>query len=128
MRHFLIIISLLISFNANSLSVENRLNNPVLESKAKEIFKQIRCVTCDGESINDSQAEVAVSMRNIIRTKVSQGNEEQQIIAMFIKSYGDSVLMKPPFKPTTFLLWALPFIMIFLAIVMLYAFLRKQHN
>lgn len=123
---YILLFFTIFSFNSYALSVENRLENQALEAKAKEIFKQIRCVTCDGESINDSRAKVAVSMRDIIRKELKQGASKQEVLTMFVQSYSDSILMNPPIKPQTFLLWASPFMMMFLAMLILYRFLKNQ--
>ena len=124
---FLAIIFLLFqSFNSMALTIENRFENPELENKAKEIFKEIRCVTCDGESIYDSKADIAKSMRELIRDEIRDDKTRQEIIDSFVKSYGAEILMQPPFNKSTFILWFFPLILAIISIIFLLKFFRSK--
>jgi cytochrome c-type biogenesis protein CcmH len=74
---------------------------------------------CSGESINDSKADIAKSLRVMVREKIANGESEKQIIDEITKSYGDSVLMKPPVNKHTFLLWGGPIIILLIGIAIL---------
>ncbi|MDX1974952.1 MAG: cytochrome c-type biogenesis protein CcmH [Rickettsiales bacterium] len=82
------------------------------EARARQLFYTIRCVVCQGESIADSRADVANDMRNYIREQIVQGKNDEQIITMLSAHYGDSVLMRPPLSPTTWLLWLAPILIL----------------
>ncbi len=111
MKKYLLLFILLPYF-AFALTSEERLGDKMQEMRAHEIFKEIRCVVCAGESINDSKADIAKSLRIAIRQKISEGKSEEQIITDITNSYGDSVLMKPPFKEKTYLLWFMPLVLL----------------
>jgi len=122
----ILLILTLFPFCAFALTAEQRLEDPAKEKQAHEIFKQIRCVVCSGESINDSKADIAKSLRILIREKVSEGMKEKQIIHEITQSYGDEVLMKPPVNQKTFLLWAGPAIILLIGIIILALSFRQK--
>lgn len=126
MLRILLLILFLLPFSAVALTSEERLSDPVKEKQAHAIFKQIRCVVCSGESINDSKADIAKSLRVLIREKVSQGVAEEQIIDEIINSYGESVLMKPPFNKNTLILWISPLFILIAGIVIIFIFFRQK--
>ena len=120
------IILLLFPLSTFALTAEKRLEDPKKEQQAHEIFKKIRCVVCSGESINDSKADIAKSLRVLVREKIQQGKDEEQILSYITNSYGDSVLMKPPVNKKTFLLWAGPVIILLISISVLALFFRQK--
>jgi cytochrome c-type biogenesis protein CcmH len=122
----IIFIFILIPSIALALTAESRLDKPADERRAHEIFKQIRCVVCDGESINDSKADIAKSLRVLVREKVESNLSNDEILNYVTERYGDVVLMKPPFKQSTFLLWAGPFILLSIGGVLLWRIFQKQ--
>ncbi len=91
---------------------DERMADQVLEKKAESIYRDIRCVVCQSESIADSGADVAKDMRAVVREKLKAGENEQAILDYLQSRYGDSVLMKPPVQPSTWLLWAGPFLIL----------------
>ena len=125
---FKIILTILIlfPFSALALTAEERLEDPVKEQMAHEIFKQIRCVVCSGESINDSKADIAKSLRVLVREKISEGDTEKQIISQITQSYGDTVLMKPPVNKKTFILWIGPVIILLIGTIFLVIFFKAK--
>jgi cytochrome c-type biogenesis protein CcmH len=126
MLRILLLILFLLPFSAVALTSEERLSDPDKEKQAHEIFKQIRCVVCSGESINDSKADIAKSLRVLIRQRVSQGMAEKQIIDEIINSYGESILMKPPFNKNTLILWIAPLFILIAGIVIIFIFFRQK--
>jgi cytochrome c-type biogenesis protein CcmH len=81
------------------------LKDPALEARAREIGQALRCVVCQNQSIDDSQAEVAHDMRRAVRERLLAGDSDQQVFAYMVARYGDYVLLKPPFKAHTLVLW-----------------------
>ncbi|MDA0782780.1 MAG: cytochrome c-type biogenesis protein CcmH [Rickettsiales bacterium] len=122
----ILIILLLIPFSTLALTAEERLADPEKERQAHRIFKKVRCVVCSGESINDSKADIAKSLRVLIREKLSQGLDEKQILNDITHSYGDSVLMKPPVNKQNFILWLAPLIILLIGAVLLVVFFRQK--
>jgi cytochrome c-type biogenesis protein CcmH len=104
------LLCLLASYAGATSLPDERMTDQALEKKAESIYRDIRCVVCQSESIADSGADVAKDMRAVVREKVKSGESEQAILNYLQSRYGDSVLMKPPVQPSTWLLWAGPFL------------------
>jgi cytochrome c-type biogenesis protein CcmH len=88
--------------------VEERLADPAQEARAYALHKQLRCLVCQNQSIVDSNADLARDLRIIVRERVGAGDSDAQVLDYMVARYGDWVLMKPPFKITTALLWLGP--------------------
>jgi cytochrome c-type biogenesis protein CcmH len=90
-----------------ALAVEpsEMLKDPGLEARAREIGRALRCVVCQNQAIDDSSAEVAHDMRRAVRERLSAGDSDRQVMDFMVARYGDYVLLKPPFKAGTWLLW-----------------------
>ena len=118
---FFIIITI---FNYNNLAYavdpNEILNNPEYENRARSISKNIRCLVCQNQSIDDSNAPLAKDLRILIREKISQGSTDKEIYNFLNNKYGDFIFLKPPFKLNTFALWILPFIFFIIAITIIY--------
>ncbi len=84
------------------------LHDPAQEARAEQIGKQLRCLVCQNESIEDSGADLARDLRGIVRQRVSAGDSDQQVIAWMVARYGDFVRLRPPFNAVTALLWLSP--------------------
>jgi cytochrome c-type biogenesis protein CcmH len=92
------------------------LSNPAQEARAEGIGQQLRCLVCQNESIEDSNADLARDIRTIIRQQVVAGQTNQQIIAYMVQRYGTFILLKPPLDPMTVLLWATPVVALLLGL------------
>lgn len=123
MKYLFILLALIPCF-AFALSAEERLDGNA-ELRAHELFKQVRCVVCAGESINDSKADIAKSLRVLVRDRIKSGDSDEQILAYITDRYGDSVLMKPPFEANTYILWVAPFFMLVLAVFLVFRSFRR---
>ena len=109
----IIIIFILIQFCFNSCyAVEPNeiLKNKEQEDRARNISKNIRCMICQNQSIDESSAPLAKDLRILIREKIKSGKKDEEIYKFLTDRYGDFILLKPPFKPDTLALWLLPFI------------------
>jgi len=84
------------------------LSDPAQEARAEAIGSQLRCLVCQNESIEDSNADLAKDLRGIVRQRVVAGDSDQQVIAWMVARYGNFVRLKPPFTLGTALLWATP--------------------
>jgi cytochrome c-type biogenesis protein CcmH len=87
------------------------LADPAQEARARTFMREIRCVVCQSQSIDESDAEIAAQLRNAIREQMAEGKSEDEIRDYLVARYGDFVLMRPPFKPETVLLWTGPFVL-----------------
>jgi cytochrome c-type biogenesis protein CcmH len=92
-----------------------RLKDPVLEARAVELQKQLRCLVCQGESLDESNAQLAKDLRRLIRKKILEGSSNRAIKAYLVSRYGDVILMKPPLQANTYLLWFGPLVVLMLA-------------
>lgn len=126
------IVSFLIFFaaplNLWAISPEETLADPQLEQQARNLFKEIRCVTCTSESINDSHAVIAANLRNLIRQQLAHGKSEEDIIAYLTSRYGNSILMRPPLMAPTYLLWFGPAIFFVIGGIAVAYFIKKQRD
>jgi cytochrome c-type biogenesis protein CcmH len=82
-----------------------KLADSALEARAEELGKGLRCLVCQSESIEESNADLARDLRIIVREHIVAGDSNQQILDYVVSRYGDYVLLRPPFKPSTYLLW-----------------------
>ena len=115
-----------ISKNSYSVEPEEFLQNPKQEMRARNISKNIRCLVCQNESIDDSSAPLANDLRALIRIKVQENDTDEEIYKFLTDRYGDFILLKPPFKISTFLLWSLPFVFVIIGIFILFAHNKKS--
>ncbi len=90
-------------------AVPETFSNPVLEKRARHLQRQLRCLICQGESIDESASSFAVDVRRLVREQVAEGKSDKQIEDFFVARYGDAILMKPPLEADTWLLWLAPF-------------------
>src|SRR6185295_20059130 len=91
------------------------LADPALEARAREISRGLRCVVCQNESIDESDADLAHDLRVLVRERLAAGDSDQQVVQFVVDRYGDFVLLRPPVKPATYLLWASPAILLLIA-------------
>jgi cytochrome c-type biogenesis protein CcmH len=89
-----------------------RLSDPRLEARAVTLQKNLRCVVCQGESLDESNAALAADLRRLIREMIAKGQSDVQIENYLVARYGDFILMKPPLEQETFLLWFGPLIVL----------------
>ena len=87
----------------------DQLKNPQQEARARAMFREVRCLVCQNESIDDSEAELASDLRRVVRQQVAAGRNESEVRSFLVARYGKFVLLKPPFDAGTALLWILPF-------------------
>ncbi|HEU4662173.1 MAG TPA: cytochrome c-type biogenesis protein [Pseudolabrys sp.] len=93
---------------AAAVEPDEMLKNPTLEARARDISRELRCMVCQNQSIDDSAAPLARDLRLLVRRRLVAGDTNQQVIDFLVSRYGEFVLLKPRFEPQTFLLWGLP--------------------
>jgi len=113
-KKLLIAMSVFLSMTAFAFAVEpdEILDNPVLEARARALSKQVRCVVCQNQDIDSSNAGVARDLRILVRERLTAGDSDADVLAYLVARYGDYVLFKPPWKPSTYALWLAPGAMI----------------
>jgi len=124
----LLALALGITFSAPTLAVspEEQLSDPILEDRARGLSQQLRCLVCQNQSIDDSDADLARDLRQEVRTQLQSGKNDAEILEAIRNQYGDYVLLKPPVQTSTYLLWAMPVILIVLALLLFWLQRRGQ--
>ena len=107
-RIFLLLAMLLLAATAQAVEPSEMLKDPVLEARARAISQEIRCVVCQNQTIDDSNADLAHDLRVIVRERLMAGDTDQQVKDFLTARYGNFVLLKPPFLAKTFILWIGP--------------------
>jgi len=124
---FKVIVSILliqISFNnCNAVEPDEILNDQKQELRARKISKNIRCMICQNQSIDDSNSSIARDLRLLIRSKIEEGSKDKEIYQFLTERYGDFILLKPPLKANTIALWFLPFVFFIIGV-----FVILNHN
>ena len=87
---------------------DEMLKDPALEARARHLSEELRCMVCQNQSIDDSEAPLAHDLRVLVRQRLEAGDSDRQVLDYLVSRYGDFVLLKPPFKLETLLLWGLP--------------------
>ena len=100
--------------------------DPALEARMNDVAKGLRCLVCQNETIAESQADLAVDLRQQIRDQLRAGRTPQEIRDYMVARYGEFVLYKPPFSIKTLLLWAGPFVLLLLGFVVLWRVVKQR--
>src|SRR4029434_6974480 len=87
-------------------------DDPVIEQRLANLSKELRCLQCQNQTLADSPAGLAADLRREIRIQMKAGKSDQEIIAFLTQRYGDFILYRPPIRPTTYLLWFGPFVLL----------------
>jgi len=98
--------------SAGAPAVADTFSNPATEARARNLQRQLRCLVCQGESIDESGSPFAADVRHLVREEIAGGKTDQQIEDFLVARYGDFILMKPPLQPNTWLLWLAPFLVL----------------
>jgi cytochrome c-type biogenesis protein CcmH len=113
-----------------SVAVEpnEMLADPALEARAREISRGLRCVVCQNESIDESNADLAHDLRVLVRERLVAGDTDAQVVQYIVDRYGDFVLLRPPVKRQTYILWASPVILLLVAGAIILSYLRRHRR
>ncbi|KSB88715.1 cytochrome C [Caulobacter vibrioides] len=105
-----------------------RLADPAQEARARDLFKEVRCLVCQNESIDDSEAALAHDLRLLVRDQVKQGRSDAEIRAFLTQRYGEFVLLKPPFSAGNAVLWLTPLGVLLIGGGLMVALLRRRRT
>jgi cytochrome c-type biogenesis protein CcmH len=105
MRSWLAVLLLVFAVPAFAVEPDEILDDPVLEARARDLSAEIRCVVCQNESIDSSSAGIARDLRILLRERLVAGDSDAEVKDFLVARYGDYVLLRPPVKPATYLLW-----------------------
>ena len=122
------IIFLLIITHSQLFAGNNSLNEKQLIDKTREISQNIRCLVCQNQSIDESNSDLAKDLKILIKDKLKDGISEEEIYSFLRDRYGDSILLKPPLKTNTILLWFLPFIILIFGSIFVIKFMKSSYK
>ena len=127
-RARLILLLLAVTVAAPAMAVEPHeiLNDPALEARARDISKILRCLVCQNQSIDDSDAPLARDLRILVRERLVAGDSDTRVINYLVDRYGEFVLLKPKFESHTLILWLAPTFFLFLGAVGLVLVFRRR--
>lgn len=121
-----VLMAFVFSVVAQAVAVDDKpLADPVLEARARMLMKEFRCLVCQNQSIEDSNAELAQDLRMIVRERVALGDSPDNVRAYMVDRYGDWVLLRPPVKTSTYFLWASPFLVV---LIILFVVMGKRRS
>jgi cytochrome c-type biogenesis protein CcmH len=119
-------LSISVVLTASAVFIEERLEDPAQEERAREISEGIRCLVCQNQSILDSNADLARDLRQVVRERILLGDSDDAVREYLVVRYGDWVLLNPPFKLRTYLLWFGPIIIFVVGLLALGLFIRRK--
>ena len=102
------------------------MDNKKQEQRARDLSKNVRCMVCQNQSIDESNAPLAKDLRILIRNKIKEGNNDKEIYKFLTDRYGDFILLKPPIKLSTLILWFTPLVFFIIGILVLYSHNKKS--
>jgi cytochrome c-type biogenesis protein CcmH len=103
---------LMASAPAFAAPVADTFSNPTTEARARALQRQLRCLVCQGESIDESGATLAADLRHLVRQQIADGKSDREIKDYLVARYGDFILMQPPLQADTYFLWLAPFVVL----------------
>ena len=106
----------------------NNVNAEVIKIEPNEIFKNLRCLICQGQSVADSNSDFAQTMKLVVRDKINDGKSEKEIYDFLIEKYGEWIVYKPPLNKANFVLWILPYLVFAIGGVIIFLLLKKREN
>ena len=127
MRALLLAVLLtLAAMPAVAVEPSERLADPAQEARARALSRELRCLVCQNESIDDSGADLAHDLRVLLRQRIAAGDSDSQAIGFIVNRYGDFVLLKPPVEPATYLLWFAPVVILVIGGAGAFLFVRRR--
>lgn len=122
----LLVCLVLLPLSALAVQPDEMLADPALELRAREISRNLRCVVCQNQSIDDSDAPLARDLRLLVRERLTKGDSDAQVYDFLVARYGDFVLLRPPVKPSTWLLWFGPLVLLLIGAIAIVVWFRRR--
>lgn len=123
----LFILALIFALPLHAVEPDEVLENPVLETRARELSTEIRCMVCQNQSIDDSDAPLAKDLRILVRERIKEGDSDEQVLSYLVARYGEFVLLKPRFTASNAVLWITPIgILLLGGGIAIYSFRRRK--
>ena len=130
MRRLAITVLFALALSGVSLAVQpdEMLKDPALEARARDLSRELRCMVCQNQSIDDSEAPLARDLRLLVRERLTKGDSDRQVLDFLVARYGEFVLLKPRFEWHTLLLWGLPPAVLVAGIIGLLLGVRRRNS
>ena len=128
MKRLIFILSLVLAVPAYAVQPDEMLSDPALEARAREVSKDLRCLVCRNESIDDSNAELARDLRILVRERITAGDSNAEVKQYLVDRYGEYVLLKPLTGGVNWLLWGAGPLMLLIALGIGVGYLRKRQS
>jgi cytochrome c-type biogenesis protein CcmH len=126
-RRLLLVLTLILAAApAFAVNPDEMLSDPALEARARTLSAELRCMVCQNQSIDDSNADLAKDLRLLVRERITDGDSDEQVLNYIVSRYGEFVLLKPRFSLRTLLLWGAPVLLILAGGISLIVFARKR--
>ena len=125
---FFALLALIAPGAALAVQPDEMLKNPVLEARARNLSQELRCMVCQNQSIDDSEASLARDLRLLVRERLMQGDSDKQVLDFLVARYGEFVLLKPRFEPQTLLLWGIPPLSLLGGLIVLLVMARRRQT
>ena len=125
------LLSLILIFSAQpsyAVNPDEVLSDPVLESRARDLSTNLRCLVCQNQSIDDSDASLAKDLRVLLRKRLVAGDSDEKVMNYIVSRYGEFVLLKPRLGLHTLLLWSLPIVLILFGFTLAFFKIRKRET
>jgi cytochrome c-type biogenesis protein CcmH len=123
-----LVLVLLASFPLWAVEPSEMLANPALEARARALSQELRCMVCQNQSIDDSEAPLAHDLRVLVRERLKAGDSDAQILNFLVARYGEFVLLKPPLSWHTAALWGLPPAILLIGVAMIVVVIRRRRT
>ena len=123
-----VVLALMAYHPAIAVQPDEILKDPVLEARARALSRELRCMVCQNQSIDDSDAPLARDLRVLVRERITQGDSDPQVVDFLVARYGEFVLLKPRFEWHTALLWLTPAAALIAGALAAYAALRRRRS
>lgn len=127
-RSLLMVLALLAPLPAAAVQPSEQLADPKLEQRARDVSAHLRCMVCQNQSIDDSDAPLAKDLRMLVRERITAGDSDDAVLSFLSDRYGDFILLKPPVKASTLLLWLTPLLVLVLGGLGLHAAMRRRND
>ncbi|MBW9052934.1 cytochrome c-type biogenesis protein [Rhizobium mesosinicum] len=126
-RRFLLVLTLILAAApAFAVNPDEMLADPALEARARTLSAELRCMVCQNQSIDDSNADLAKDLRLLVRERITDGDSDDEVLNYIVSRYGEFVLLKPRFSLRTLLLWGAPVLLILAGGASLIVFARRR--
>jgi cytochrome c-type biogenesis protein CcmH len=126
LKRLVFLLALLVTVPVAAQHLDDRLADPAQELRARELSRELRCLVCQNQSIEDSNAPLARDLRRIVRERVAAGDSDRAIMDYLVARYGEWVLLKPRFNLQTLLLWLGPALFLVIGGVVVFFLYRRQ--